>query len=226
MQENELPADLKDRMKNSYDAIANTYNAQFVREDDTIRLGYLDRLFQLLRSGGKEEASVLELGCGAGIPGTKILLENEQPNIRVTGNDLSSTQIELAGKNLSAFSHKLELKQGDMTQLSFPDGSFDAVVGFYSIIHLPRLEQVELVKKIAGWLKPDGFLLANFGKEEFETAVNQTWMGEEKGWVFWSSWGEKKSVQIVEEAGFEVLLKEVKQDIGDAEFVWIIGKKK
>ncbi|KAF2021009.1 methyltransferase domain-containing protein [Aaosphaeria arxii CBS 175.79] len=222
----QVPEDLKARMKESYDAIATEYNSRFVRDDDAIRLDYLERLFQRLRENGKQDATVLELGCGAGIPGTRTLLENKSPSFSVTANDLSTTQIDLAKKNLEAYSERLTLVQGDMLQLSFEDGSLDAVVGFYSIIHLPREEQTVLLHKIAKWLKPDGFLLANFSKEELPVAIDENWLKQEKGWVFWSGWGSEKTLKIVEDAGFEVLIKEVKQDVKDAAFLWILAKVK
>ncbi|MCP2248251.1 Methyltransferase domain-containing protein [Lentzea aerocolonigenes] len=41
-----------------------------------------------------------------------------------------------------------------MTALDFPDGSFDGIRAFYSILHVPRAEQSGLIAKIARWLKP------------------------------------------------------------------------
>lgn len=222
-----LPADLKDRMKNSYDAIAHTYNAKLGTDLDHIRLDYLNRLLGLLKDTGKDEVQVLELGCGAGIPTTKTLLDNEKPSIRMTANDMSTVQLDLARQHLSDHvqSEKVTLIPGDMLALDFPSHSFDAVMGFYSIIHLPRDEQVVLMKKIAGWLKPGGYLLANFAEEEKEVNVMENWLGEEKGWTFWSAWGAEKSAKMVEEGGFEVLVKETRESEVDATFLWVIGRK-
>ncbi|KAF2706226.1 methyltransferase domain-containing protein [Pleomassaria siparia CBS 279.74] len=221
----EIPDNLKSRIKDSYDAIADHYNNNFTREHDVIRLDFLGRFLKELQVKEKENATVLELGCGGGIPGTRILLENQSPSIHVTANDLSSTQIEVARSNLSSFSDKLTLVEGDMMQLSFPDESFDAVMGFYSVIHLPRDEQAEIVKRIVRWLKPGGLFLVNFGDEEFSVAVNKTWLDQEKGWMFWSGWGGKQSVKMVEEAGLELVVTEKRQDLLDAAFIWILGKK-
>ncbi|KAF2243779.1 hypothetical protein BU26DRAFT_580919 [Trematosphaeria pertusa] len=143
-----IPSDLKARLKFSYDAITTQYNTQFVTEHDPIRLDYLSRLLSLLSSTNKEIASVQELGCGAGIPGTRTLPEHAKPNIHVTANNLSSTQVALARENLLSYASKLTLVEGDMMTLSFPSSCLDAVIGFYSIIHLPRAEQTELVKRI------------------------------------------------------------------------------
>ena len=50
----------------------------------------------------------------------------------VTGNDLSTAQLDLARKNLAGYEDRLTLVEGDMLGLAFPAGTFDAVTGFYS----------------------------------------------------------------------------------------------
>lgn len=119
----------------------------------------------------------------------------------------------------------MTLVESDMLSLSFPPASFDAVTGFYSIIHLPREEQTQLMAKIAEWVKPGGYLLANFSIVAASTSEEDKWLGHEKGWMFWSSWGEERSVEMVEKAGFEVEVREVKQADGDSTFVWVLARK-
>lgn len=222
-----VPPDLKDRMQNTYDAIAHTYNAKLGTELDHIRLDYLIRLISHLQETGRPQVKVLELGCGAGRLSTKNLLDNPNPSIHVTANDLSTVQLDLAREHLREHvdSGKLQLLPGDMLALDFPPRSFDAVTGFYSIIHLPRDEQVVLMKKIVGWLKPGGYFLANFAKEDAEVTVMEKWLGEEKGWTFWSGWGAEGSAKMVEGAGLEVVCREIRESEVDATFLWVIGRK-
>ena len=217
---------MKARLKSAYDAIADTYNAKFTKSDDPVRLQYLDLLLNKLGTNTKGTVSVLELGCGAGVPATKHLLEIKNPVIHVTGNDLSTSQLDLARKNLAAYSDRLSFIEGDMTTLSFPHDTFDAVTGFYSIIHLPREEQTQLIRNIVTWLKPGGLLLANFAVDESRKIVEEHWLGEDEGWMYWSSWGEEGSVKMLENAGLEILFKEKKQVEGDANFVWLLVSKR
>lgn len=221
--QNTVPIDLKARIKASYDAIAETYNAVFTTPNDTLRLDCLGRLLAKLSS--HDTAKVLELGCGAGVPATKYLLDSPSPVFHITGNDISTTQLNFARTNLSAYEDRLTLVEGDMMSLSFPPASFDAVTGFYSIIHLPRDEQTQLMVKIAEWLKPGGYLLGNFSVDALPTYQENKWLGHEKGWMFWSSWGEEKSVDMVEKAGFKIEFRETKQADGDVAFVWILARK-
>jgi ubiquinone/menaquinone biosynthesis C-methylase UbiE len=124
-----VPENLKARMKDSYDAIADTYAAKFTKPEDPLRLGYLRALFEHLRTSANNKADVLELGCGAGVPATKFMLLNEKPVVHVTGNDLSTAQISLARSNLAGYEERLTLLDGDMLALSFPEETFDAVTG-------------------------------------------------------------------------------------------------
>lgn len=219
------PDNVKSRLKASYDAVAYTYADRFTEADDPIRLGYIDLLVSRLRTNGRKEATFLELGCGAGVPATRHLLKVNNPVIHVTGNDLSTTQLSLARENLAEHKDRLTLLEGDMMALSFPEQTFDAVTGFYSIIHLPRKEQTQLIRKIATWLKPNGLLLANFAVEESEGGVEERWLNHDEGWMYWSAWGETGSVKMLEDAGFEILVRETKQNEGDANFVWLLAKK-
>ncbi|KAI0852871.1 S-adenosyl-L-methionine-dependent methyltransferase [Daldinia vernicosa] len=149
----------------------------------------------------------------------------------VTANDISTTQIELARKHLlgpaeenAGNSGRLTLIEGDMTKLSFTDQSFDAIFAFYSLIHLPRTEQTEIIGKIARWLKPGGYLVANFANSDLEAVVMEKWL-DKNDWMFWSSRGKDETLKIIEEAGLKVVVGDVKKDEVDASFLWVIGKR-
>ena len=53
----------------------------------------------------------------------------------------------------------------DAASLDFPVESFDAVVSFYALIHLPQDEQQELLRKVAGWLRPGGWFVCTTGSQ-------------------------------------------------------------
>ncbi|KAH7096993.1 methyltransferase [Auriculariales sp. MPI-PUGE-AT-0066] len=219
-----VPADLKQRLKDSYDSIAPKYNAWTIPNSQQ-RLQYLTQLLDLLPPGDSE-LNLLELGCGCGVPVTQKLLEHG-PKVQVTANDISTAQVAAARENLASVpgvGERLILVEGDMMALEVAEGSLHAVIAMYSIIHLPRDEQVVLLGKIARWLKPGGFLLANFSDESTEGVVYEGWMGE-KGWVFWSGYGADGTRGKIEETGLEVVLGEVAQDAVKSSFLWVIAKR-
>ncbi|KAH7357991.1 methyltransferase domain-containing protein [Plectosphaerella cucumerina] len=216
------PEDLKARLKASYDAIAPKYN-EWTVPHSAVRLRYLDVLLARLPPA-PTPASVLELGCGCGLPVTEKLLD--RPGFTVTANDLSSAQIALARAALRPDPPgRLTLIEGDMLTLDIPAASLDAVVGMYSVIHLPREEQVAMLGNIARWLKPGGWMLVNFGTEVSEGSEEKEWLGEGEGWMYWSGWGVEGSLEKVKEAGLEVVIKEETQDATDADFLWVLARK-
>lgn len=218
-------ADLKTKVKDTYDAIATQYNDWHGR-NETTRGYFLNQLLSLLPDGQERQLSVLEIGCGAALISTKMLLA--RPGIHVIANDISAAQIELAKKNLAEISEidesRVTFKDGDMMQLSFPTGSLDAVVGLYSVIHLPREEQSELLTRIYGWLRPGGHMLVNFTPDDNEGRVNPNWLAE-KGWMFWSGWGPERTAELLKGAGFDILTAEFKGDIGDSAFTGSLRRR-
>ncbi|KAF7178204.1 hypothetical protein CNMCM7691_006876 [Aspergillus felis] len=222
-----LSPTLKENVRKAYDNIAVEY-AEWTKPTYPIRVEYLQKLLAYLPPSAVEK-SVLELGCGSGQPCTAILASN--PSLKVTANDISTVQLALAAKHLP--SKNVTLVEGDMMELSFEDHSLDAVIGMYSIIHLPREEQVTLLKRIYKWLKPGALFLANFSAgPEFESAFDKQWLNGADGEMFWSGWGEERTCEILSSIGFELLLREVVVDIEEEKgkgrevpFLWVLGKK-
>jgi len=136
---------------------------------------------------------------------------------RVTGVDASIRQIERARRNVphANFIH------ADMTSVQLPAEAFDAVSAFYSITHVPRNEHSSLIRRIATWLRPNGFFVASFGSSEGD------WLGEWLGTpMFFSHHDPAEEMRIINEAGFRLEEVElVEQDNERATFLWIVARK-
>jgi len=159
----------------------------------------------------------LELGCGAGRPCTQILAEHAE----VTGVDISATQLALA-KQLVPKAHFI---QADMMSLAFPGNLYDAIVAFYSIIHLPREKQDALIWCIADWLRPGGHLLVNLGTTDNPGSIDKDWLGSK---MYWSSYDVQTNERMLLRAGLELLEAEVIEDNEDGKlvpFYWVLAKK-
>jgi ubiquinone/menaquinone biosynthesis C-methylase UbiE len=209
--------DSKRLVQDSYDKIAETY-LKWSLEKPSARVNYLEKLFSHLQDASN--ARILELGCGAGIPCTKILTER---CAEVVANDISEAQIELAKSNV--LTANVQFTRADMTSLSFEPSSFQAVVAYFSIIHLPRDEQASTMAKIWAWLSPGGFFVCNLGVSD-NTITNEDWLGSR---MFWSSFSAGTYVQILRDIGFEVIESETLHDNEDGRlvpFLWIIVQKK
>ncbi|KAJ3045484.1 hypothetical protein HDV00_009137 [Rhizophlyctis rosea] len=219
-----VPKNMKSRLAESYDAIATTYNNWTTSKSTALRIHYLSKLLTKLRTTTSPPTHIIELGCGHGLPVLDHILTTI-PTTHLTANDISTTQLALAKQNLAKHApERITFLQTDMMSLTFPPASLDAVVGMYSLIHLPREEQTELLHRILKWLKPGGMLLANFSAKELPGAINDHWLHEE-GWMFWSGWGAEGMVERLREVGLELLVSEEIDEEGDARFLWVLGRK-
>jgi SAM-dependent methyltransferase len=195
-----------------YDIAAGRYLAWSGERPSGPRLRYLSKALELIPPG----SDVLELGCGAGIPMTAALA----PGRRVTGVDISGAQVELARRNVP----DATFLQADMTTLDFPAATFDAVVAFYSLTHVPRDEQAPLLGRVARWLRPRGVFIASMGVEEDPGGVEHDWLGVD---MYFSHFGAKKNRRLVERAGLEIESAEIDaepEDRHDARFLWVIAR--
>lgn len=203
----------KQIVADGYDKIAEQHEqwAGKVRIEE--RAKYTAVLLESLPEG----AEILELGCGSGKPTTLELAER----FTVTGVDISTKQVALAQRKVprASFIH------ADMTQLDFQDSRFDAVAAFYSLIHVPRQEQVDLMCKITSWLRPGGLLVATMGARSTESFINEDFLGKP---MYWSSFDSETNRRLVKEAGLNIVsareetAEEFDQPIT---FLWIIAQK-
>jgi ubiquinone/menaquinone biosynthesis C-methylase UbiE len=108
----------------------------------------------LERLGGRlVDLDVLEVGCGQGI-GTQLLLDRFAAR-KVVAVDLDEGMLRRASRRLSRYSpERWELRVGDVTNLDLEDHSFDAVVNFAAIHHVPVWQAA--LKEIHRVLKPGG----------------------------------------------------------------------
>jgi ubiquinone/menaquinone biosynthesis C-methylase UbiE len=205
-------------VEQGYDQIALTY-LNWTLTKTTPRLAYLEEMLSKMHS--PSNAEVLELGCGAGVPGTQLLSSRCG---KVVANDISKAQIELAKSRVGE--KNVDFVQEDMTKLKFEPASFDAVVAFYSIFHLPRGEQAVIFQQIYSWLRPGGYLLCTLAASDNPAIMAKNWLGSE---MYWSSFGVETNLKLLQDAGFAIDKHEILEDDEDGRlvpFLWIIAEKK
>lgn len=212
--------DPKQIVSSAYDHVATWY-LNWVQTERSPR----ERYTQYLLTSAPPNPHILELGCGPGIPITRFLLDH---GAQVTANDISARQLELAQERCPSAT----FVTGDMSLLNFPPASFDGIICFYTIFHLPRAEQRDMLAKIHSWLKPGGMFVCNFATVD-EEEIHGEMLGHG---MFWSSYAVEESVAMVRGVGLEVLREEVvvagegRAEEGDAdygvEFLWVAAERK
>lgn len=110
---------------------------------------------------------VLEIGCGRGV-GVEVLLDRLGA-ANVTAFDVDPDQVERARRRLSGRGSAVTLSVGDAAAIEAPDDSYDAVVDFGILHHVPAWR--DAVKEVARVLRPGGQLLF----EEVPRHVLDSW---------------------------------------------------
>jgi SAM-dependent methyltransferase len=96
------------------------------------------------------DRDVLEAGCGMGIDGMRFA----RAGARYTGMDFSPTAIELARRNFEQQGVEGRFVLGSITDLPFPDRSFDLTYSMGVIHHLPETRRA--VEEMHRVLRPGG----------------------------------------------------------------------
>ena len=180
--------DFKKTVRDGYNALADRYLAERTRDSEDIRL--LDELIMRLPAG----AAILDAGCGAGIPISEVLSERFQ----VTGVDFSEAQIELARKNVPNATFICE----DMTRLHLREETFDGIVSYYAIIHIPREEHQPLLASFHRMLKPGGLTLLCLGAEHLIDDIEEDYLGAR---MYWSHYDTETYLRMLKDCGFSVV---------------------
>lgn len=199
-----------DVVETGYDVVADRYLGWIDQIRGDPRLRFLHDLMARLPA----RPTVVDLGCGAGVPCTELLARRGD----VVGVDMSGRQIELARKKVP----DARFVKADMTSVEFPPTSLDAVTAFYSIAHVPRDEHRTIYRRIATWLRPGGHFLAALGIGSDHGTVDD-WLGAP---MFFSSHDAPTNRRLLAEAGFTILVDEhvtMHEPEGPATFQWVIA---
>jgi 2-polyprenyl-3-methyl-5-hydroxy-6-metoxy-1,4-benzoquinol methylase len=112
-----------------------------------------------------------------------------------------------------------------MTEVDFAEGYFDGVAAFYSLIHVPQEEKPGLVRKIARWLRPGGFLVATMGTQDVKADFARDFMGAP---MYWSTFDSQTNRVMVSNAGLVVVHSELIEEEEHEEsvtFWWVVAQK-
>ncbi|MFZ5437995.1 MAG: class I SAM-dependent methyltransferase [Patescibacteria group bacterium] len=169
---------------------------------------YVTRFEEIL----PRQASILDLGCGAGVPVDDYLIKKGH---LVTGLDISETQINMAKQRCKGGAFFVK----DIMELKENEYQVDAVVSLYTIFHLPRKMHLDFLEKIASFLPVGGKLLISMGEDNFEAEHDLY------GQKVWSShYDARTNLEMVKNAGFEILLSEIDQS-GQEKHLFILAEK-
>ena len=133
-----------DDSRRLYAAWASTYDSDFIEANGYVYHQNVVNVF-LDAGGGRDEAPVLDVGCGTGIVGEVLRARGVG---HVDGIDISSEMLEVAGTKTTPTGEPVyrDLLEADLTErIGIPDDVYGAVVSVGTFTH--------------GHLRPDAMLL-------------------------------------------------------------------
>jgi cyclopropane fatty-acyl-phospholipid synthase-like methyltransferase len=178
--------DPKTIVREGYDKISQGYRAETFDFDNSGYKRFLSEFEQHLKVGDR----VLDLGCGCGVP----VAQHLSRTYAVSGVDISHEQIMRA----KVLAPKANFVCADMTEVNYPESSFEAVVSFYAVIHVPVEQHLALFERVARWLVAGGFFLVTVGHKAW-TGTKENWYGAE---MYWSHADAATYRQWLDQTGF------------------------
>lgn len=161
-------------------------------------------------------APVLDAGCGAGVPVMTRLVE---AGLKPVGLDLSGIQLALARERVP----EAPLVQADLAALPFGDRSFEGVVSYYAVIHVPRSNHRAVLGEVRRVLRPGGFALLCLGSGDLPED-RDTYLGAP---MFWSHFDAPTNLQMLRDAGFQILWDRLVTDpLDDARHLFALARRR
>jgi SAM-dependent methyltransferase len=185
----------RDLVRRGYDAVSRAYRsdlgASHVDSSETTSTyrSWVDDLASQLAPG----ARVLDLGCGAGVPADRLLVD---AGLDVTGVDISQVQIDRA----RVLVPQATFARCDIVEYELEPSSFDAIISLYTLIHLPLGDQRALIPRVFDALRPGGLFLVIVGHEQW-TGVEE-YLGAP---MFWDHADTETYLAWFRDDGFDVL---------------------
>jgi len=165
---------------------------------------WLERFAARLPEGGR----VLDIGCGMGEPIARWLIGR---GFEVTGVDSSPSLIALCRERFP----KALWHVADMRSLALGE-SYDGLIAWHSLFHLPQHEQRPLFARFAAHSRPDAALMFTSGPEAGERIGE--WQGEP---LYHASLAPDDYRRLLGEAGFEVVEHKLRDPECGGSTVWI-----
>jgi ubiquinone/menaquinone biosynthesis C-methylase UbiE len=138
---------------------AETERVRTIQDKEAPRYDRQISFFErILFEGGREwvcsqaEGDVLELAAG-----TARNLPHYSQGVRITAVELSPEMLAIGRRRAGELGREIDLRQGDVQELDFPDESFDTVVCTLGLCTIP--EPRKAVAEARRVLRPDGKLI-------------------------------------------------------------------
>ena len=180
----------KSIVRHTYDHLADPWgHARRTGKVSVRETTWIERFLATLPNG----AAILDLGCGSGAP---ILVNILTHGHQVVGVDFSREQLLRTRLRCP----QALLIEADIGDVEFVAESFQGIIAYDSLWHLPRDEHSPVFAGIRRWLVRGGTVLLTLAVADGELFTDL--MGAP---VFYDAWPAARSLAMVQAAGFSVV---------------------
>ena len=134
-----------------------------------------------LRGELGEQIKILDCGAGGEIPPLALFAEH---GIDAYGIDISEDQLEKAKQYCTETEIEVDLRTGDMRNISFGDEVFDCVYEHYSMCHLSKVETANAIREMHRVTKKNG--LCYLGVISLDSWPKSLYGEEKKYGEYWT----------------------------------------
>ena len=170
-----------------YDDIAKEYAEEFF--EDTSDNKYIDIFLDSL-----EGIKILDVGCGNG----KDCKYISQKGFDINGIDLSVGMLSIAKEKVP--NGKFEVM--DMTDITYPDDSYDGIISNCSLFHIPTEELPKTLESFRKILKPNGKLLLILQDGNGEMMVEEPYRPGVH--IYMNYFSTSQIQELLQQYGFEI----------------------
>lgn len=222
MEKNITSQQKRDSVRNDYDTIADEYALEFgqLYEDPEVVEEFLSKL--------KPNSKILDLGGGTGKL-TDLFIKNGHQAICY---DFSKEMMRKAKEYYPNIPYILD----DMLNMEthFERDTFDGIIAFYSLFHIPREDLNNVFVSINNLLKEDGIFCFVVQLGDGEQFIDEPYLKDEGKGILYFNFFTKNSIdQILINNNFEKLYELEKSEVGENELgdennskVFVLAKKK
>jgi ubiquinone/menaquinone biosynthesis C-methylase UbiE len=199
----------KKSITKAYDLAAKDYAAAMWNELE--RKPFDQIILKWFASQIPSTETVLEIGAGPG----EVSGYLNHLGVKSIGTDISKQMLENARK----YFPQVRFEVQDFFQLSYDDGSFCGVVGFYAIVNLVLEEIKAMLVEVKRVLKSEGLFLFSFhiyeGEEKTEV---KNFFNQEGNDLTFYSFKVDDVKELVESAGYQVVDILIRYPYKDVEY--------
>lgn len=170
-----------------YDDIAKEYAEEFF--EDTSDNKYIDIFLDSL-----EGIKILDVGCGNG----KDCKYISQKGFDINGIDLSVGMLSIAKEKVP--NGKFEVM--DMTDITYPDDSYDGIISNCSLFHIPTEELPKTLESFRRILKTNGKLLLILQEGNGEMMVEEPYRPGVH--IYMNYFSTSQIQELLQQYGFEI----------------------